>query len=808
MALEDAVKKMSEAAPSRLDLLGNTVEELPTAGAAFVKELYQHPGQTLEHAVTTIGTSVAVGAAIGYMLPARGPAAMIVAGAFTIPMVVKGIGRFNEAYTETQTGHDVKQVSRALAYDSVEGAYDLGLNLAGGIGGTELGVRMATSGGRVGALGQASQRLIMKGENLALNTVHGDPLAVNAEATGAKLPQGKITTSVSRSSESNGIINTSVDAEGRNLALGTTSDITTDITSPLTPTPLVEKSGLMARLEQHRIVNPRLDRYLDGTGDSKMYFGSLHGHSRYSDGLGLPKDLYNKAIAEGQDVTTITDHNHLAARGGVAPGDPRTTDQAGTPVIAANPIEYSQTFADAAATTTAGKHVSLVGTEMGTIGKVGGGHGDQGHGGSGHGDGEAGIVDKEVSLGIVDGEWDHVIHEHHSHGMVNPESIGEVNPGNKPFDMATARAESNAAAHIGGVNHINLIEVPQFFEAVRQPKTGAFASFMRAIGKEPEPVVTAPEVIKYNDGDYKAMVDHLDKLTATDGGKPIIQLNHPRYLADENANTPIDQRGRDYGQKSFKNQQEWLDRFATPYVRQIELIKGGALTPNPVDTVPTGHLDPTSFAGYLDKGVHASPTFGRDFHFGDPVGNPGATGIYATNLDKTSILNALRERRTIATTSSKNLSGVLTGNDKFIMGSILDHSIVPSLTLKMRIDGIVHPEADYTVKLWGDTKLGDGKLADVVQTLKVKGSELLTSNQTVAFDAVNGTTGNNSAYYVEVLRKDPTSGNTDRMWTAPIWLENLAGGKHTLFSKWMAGSASQYLPNPFQSKIGAVPIVR
>jgi len=374
--------------------------------------------------------------------------------------------------------------------------------------------------------------------------------------------------------------------------------------------------------------------------------------------------------------------------------------------------------------------------------------------------------------------------------------------------MAAARAESNAAEHIGGVNHVNLIEVPQFFEAVRQPKTGAFASFMRAIGKEPEPVVTAPEVIKYNDGDYKAMVDHLDKLTATDGGKPIIQLNHPRYLADENPNTPAASRGRDYGQKSFKNQQEWLDRFATPYVRQIELIKGGALSPNPVDTVPTGHLDPTSFAGYLDKGVHASPTFGRDFHFGDPVGNPGATGIYATNLDKTSILNALRERRTIATTSSKNLSGVLFGNDKFVMGSILDHSVVPSLNLKMKIDGIVHPDADYTLKLWGDTKLGDGKLADVVQTKTIKGSDLLAANQTVAFDAVTGTTGHNSAYYVEVLRKDPVSDHTDRMWTAPIWLENLTGTKHTLFSKWMAGSASQYLPNPFQSKIGAVPIVR
>jgi hypothetical protein len=327
---------------------------------------------------------------------------------------------------------------------------------------------------------------------------------------------------------------------------------------------------------------------------------------------------------------------------------------------------------------------------------------------------------------------------------------------------------------------------------------------MRAVGVEPAPVVKAPDVVKINDGDYRVLVDHLDQIKASDGGSPIITLNHPRYLADENPSTPASMRGRDYGQKSFGSQQEWIDRFATPYVRQIELIKGGALNPNPVDTVPTGMLDPKSFAGYLDKGVHASPAFGRDFHFGDPVGNPGATGIYATALDKPSVLDALRQRRTIATTSSKNLSGVLTANDNVTMGSILDHSVVPSLSLKMRIDGIVDPAAKYSVKLWGDTNLGDGKLAEIVQQKDVTGSELLAANQTVAFDTVNGTTGQNSAYYVEVNRTDPTTSNLDRMWTAPIWLENLAGTEHTTFSKLMNGQLSQYIPNPFQSKVSSV----
>jgi hypothetical protein len=271
-----------------------------------------------------------------------------------------------------------------------------------------------------------------------------------------------------------------------------------------------------------------------------------------------------------------------------------------------------------------------------------------------------------------------------------------------------------------------------------------------------------------------------------------------------NPNLPESQRGHDYGQQSFKSKQEWLDRFANKYVRQIELIKGGALNPNPVDTVPPGMLDPTSFAGYLDDGVHASPVFGRDFHFGDPVGNPGATGVYAKSLAKGDVLNALRERRTIATTSSKNLSGLLTANDGIIMGSIVDHSVAPTLNLKMRIDGNVDPNASYTVKLWGDENLGDGDLAKDIQTKKVTGSDLLANNQTVAFDPVSGTTGQNSAYYVEVQRLDPTSNKTDRMWTAPIWLENLAGTKHTMISKLLNGQL-----NPLQTATGSPPpIVR
>jgi hypothetical protein len=841
MGLQEAVARMTDAsaAPTKSEIIGSTASELLPASEAFAKELYHHPVDSLEHVGKTVIESAAMGAAIGYVLPARGPAALAVAGLFTIPLAYKAYERLNQAEHEGANGKNLKDISKSLARDTVAGSYDLALNLGGGVAGTEVGVKLATSGTVFGAPGQLAQRLIMKGENMVMAPFVKPPVTAEEAASFNRTGPSSQYDLSGRMQGSTAGARAIADTDVRSgqtgnvgtdaLNAGTTQALEGTLARPSSQ-PIVERTGLAARLEQHNLLNPKLDRYLDGTQGSQMFFGSLHGHSRYSDGMGLPIDLYKKAIAEGQQVTTITDHNHLAARGGVGPDDPRAADQAKSPIIAASPIEYSQTFADAAATTTPGQHVSLVGTEVGTIGKVGGGSGHGGgNGGSGdgagNGGGKGGGHGHPRSGGAEDGNEQGLVghldddqaagqghdHDHadfadnaahHTHGMMNPESIGEKNPGGKPFNLAEARAESNDANHISGVNHYNLFEVPTFFESTKQAPTGPKAALLRAIGIEPAPVVKTPDVKKINDGDVKGMVDVLDYLTATDGGKPIVQLNHPRYLADENPNTPAAQRGRDYGQKSFKNQQEWLDRFVNPYVRQVELIKGGALNPNPVDKVPTGNLDPTSFAGYLDKGVHASPTFGRDFHFGDPVGNPGATGIFAKTLDKPSILNALRERRTIATTSSKNLSGVLTGNDQFMMGSILDHSVVPSLNLKMRIDGDVAPDASYTVKLWGDTNLGDGKLATVVQEKTVKGSDLLKDNQTVAFDPVQGVTGQNSAYYVEVQRQAAGASDTDRMWTAPIWLENLAGSKHNLYSKFIAGQFSSNIPNPFQSKIG------
>lgn len=834
------------------EVFKKAAEELPSAASEFAQEVWQNPGQAITHAVEVVGVSAAFGAALGYALPARGPVAWIVGAGLTVPVAINGYKRLVNAYDESlMPGANQDAIAHNLAKDTVSGAVDFGLSLGGGYAGAELGFAASQSRGIVGSISQGTQRMILGAENRALammrNNYAGE-IVINAP----RLPNGSITT-FKGPGEVGEPISLSLDGVKR-----------------------ASSAGLIRGFKPEGAVNRRLGQFLGENEELTLYFGSLHGHSRYSDGMGLPKELYTKAMEQGQHVTTVSDHNHLAARGGVKPNDPRANDQAGTPTVAENPIEYSQTFADAAATTIPGKHVSLVGTELGTIGKVGGhNHADIIGPEAPQGKGLAQLEIKpptriaELSPDVpvespVSGSPNALAKAPESPTAGTPESTlktgpateaqatgqpgtldmlkemqkpkpenpgGEPKPadqpttGTKPADQTTpgtevkpggeqgktgdqpktghdhtgpeihveSPAEALSADHLGGVNHINLLEVQTFFEAIREPRHPMSRFLRRLANMDDGPIVKPPDVVKYNDGDYKALVGHLDKLKDSTGGTPVIQLNHPRYLADHNPNLPRGSRDRDYGQKSFKNRKEWLERFVDPYVRQIELIKGEALNPNPVDVVKAGDMDPKSFAGYLDMKVHASPTFGRDFHFGEPVNNPGATGILAKNLDKPSIMDALRARRTIATTSRDNLYGVMSANNKHVMGSILDQAAVNELTLTMQIGGNLHPEANYKVKVWGDGRLGDGKLARILQEQEMTGAELLAQGSKVTFDPISHKLGNSSAYYVEVARKDALTGNLDRMWTAPIWVEPLSGSKHSIFARWMVGDQSQQL---------------
>ena len=430
--------------------------------------------------------------------------------------------------------------------------------------------------------------------------------------------------------------------------------------------------------------------------DSKLFFGSLHGHSVYSDGMCKPKELYQSAKDQDLHFIAITDHSHKAARMGVKPDNPRHEEQAKYPILTDAPQAYAETIHVASQATEDGKFVGLVGVELGTIGKVG-------------------------------------------------------------------------STSSSGVNHINVLEV----DALIQTTKGREKNKDVDLPKELE-AFEKPEIIKIRDGDYKALVDRLDKIKDMTGGRPVIQLNHPRFREDESERHDPKVRGRDYGQKSFSSQEEWVQRFGK-YASQLEILSGEAMRQVPTGEFKSHAIHATDFAGYLEKGLHISPTFGRDSHYCDSGGVPAATGILADNLDKKSIMDALRERRTIATMNRDTLAGYMVMNGRHVMGSIVDEKDVPDVHLSVTINSAIQPDAKYTAILWADKNIGDGNLAEKLQTVNITGKDLMSRDNQVKFHGVDHVSGNKAAYYVEVQRKDAGATKGVRMWTAPVWVEPNVG---------------------------------
>ena len=272
-----------------------------------------------------------------------------------------------------------------------------------------------------------------------------------------------------------------------------------------------------------------------------------------------------------------------------------------------------------------------------------------------------------------------------------------------------------------------------------------------------------------------------------------MQFNYTRFSTNS---------ATDYGVTSFSNKQEWLDQFVKPFVRLQEVVKGEALNPNPVvETMKPGDFDPQSFAGYIDMGVQAGPTYGRDSHFGDPGGRPAGTGLLAKSLDESGIYDAMRNRRTFATTNYADLQGVLTANnDSIYMGTVLDQAAVPTLNLKLKVGGNIDPGAKYQIKLLADEQIGDGQVAAPIKTVTMTGADLLKANSEVSFDPIQHKLGNTSAYYVQVQRTGSGSTTTDNLLTAPIWVEPLSGQKHGLLTHMMVGNGAQTITSPWVPK--------
>lgn len=778
---------------------------LPAAGE-YVHDAWNHKAQFAEHIVGEATTAIMAGAAVGALLPAKGPAGLIVAGAFTIPMAIKAVKNWHQAeHDASLPGANKDQIAHDLARSSVSGTVDFGVNMLSGWGGSEGGFMLARTDNALGAAAQSSQRTVigMENESISFGASMASRMARGAKTSGDANP-------IAAMSEAGRFQPKRLGGEtvSEQFANQPTSRLAFSARS-IEP----EQKGLLARplanlarrADQYNAVRSNLNPTVssDVAPAFTAYRATLHGHTKFDDGMGTAEENYAKAKEGGLDVAFLTPHNHDGARQGVSPDDPRAAAEKGVPILAQSPEEYGSIISAAKAASEPGKFYAGYGIEAGTIGPSGHGGGRHDHGGDGHDHGGDGHDHGGGPHGHEEGDGSQTEASAQSlffndatnsvaaetnrllaHRDAFAEQTTSTQSVDGPFDpLAAARL-----THHGGVNHINIFGVDNLIVAQRQPHPvqNAVASLF---GRR----TPAPTIENYPDGDYVALSEILAKSTDVTGQTPIVQFNHPRFSSNS---------ATDYGVTSFSSTQDWLTQFVKPYVRLQEVVKGEALNPNPVvETMKPGDFDPQSFAGYIDMGVQAGPTYGRDSHFGDPGGRPAGTGILAKTLDEPGIYEALRNRRTFATTNYADLQGVLTANnDSIYMGTVLDQSAVPTLNLKLKVGGNIDPGAKYQIKLLADEQIGDGKVAAPIKTVNVTGADLLKTNSEVTFDPIQHKLGNTSAYYVEVSRTGSGSATTDNMLTAPIWVEPLSGQKHGLLTHMMVGNGAQTITSPWVPK--------
>lgn len=84
-----------------------------------------------------------------------------------------------------------------------------------------------------------------------------------------------------------------------------------------------------------------------------VYYGNLHSHTSYSDGILIPREAYRMAIGNGLDFMAVTEHNHAAA--------------GGSDGIWLTPERYEDLKKTAAEFTQPGKFAALYGQEFSTI---------------------------------------------------------------------------------------------------------------------------------------------------------------------------------------------------------------------------------------------------------------------------------------------------------------------------------------------------------------------------------------------------------------------------------------------------------
>lgn len=156
---------MLESSLGKSDLLKNdtnsnavfseAAEQLPSAAEDWAKDAWSHKAQFLEKTGLTAAESALAGGLISYVLPCRGPAALAVGALMMAPVVYKMGENLIQAHSAAELpGANLQKIGHQLAYNTVDGAYNLGVSFAGGYAGARIGGAIADSNTYAGKLSQ------------------------------------------------------------------------------------------------------------------------------------------------------------------------------------------------------------------------------------------------------------------------------------------------------------------------------------------------------------------------------------------------------------------------------------------------------------------------------------------------------------------------------------------------------------------------------------------------------------------------------------------------------------------------------
>lgn len=232
------------------------------------------------------------------------------------------------------------------------------------------------------------------------------------------------------------------------------------------------------------------------------------------------------------------------------------------------------------------------------------------------------------------------------------------------------------------------------------------------------------------------------------GKAPILLLNHPATSSSPN--------NLEYGKDDFSDA-NWIPTL-DQYAHLINIVNGPSH-----DQSQPGSPSFSEFRRYLNLGLHVAPTADQDNHrhnWGSAAET--RTAVLATELTRTAILEALRNRNVYAT-EDKNLEIRITVNGRLI-GAIFEGNSLPSsgteLDIKLDISDPDEPFAIYKLEVFKD-EIG-GNRAESIKELDFNGDTKLE------IPGINYSGGNEYLFF-RINQTDDDGVIIHQAWTAPVW---------------------------------------